>query len=203
MQKFAVTATLAILLAAGSVHAQEAGTYTMGLGLGGVSPKSNNGTLAGTLGVSVGNSVRPTFTFEYFIHRNIGIEVLAAAPFKHNVSLNGVKAAEVTQLPPTVSLQYHFENGSRITPFAGVGVNYTAVLKTREMGPIAGADLKLKNSWGWAVHAGVDVKMDDANAIRFDARYIDIKLDARLNGADIGTVKVDPVVWGVSWIHRF
>lgn len=203
MKNLAITTILAVMLAAGGATAQEAGTYTLGIGLGNVAPKSNNGTLAGTLATTVGNNIRPTLTFEYFVYRNVGIEILAAAPFKHKVSLNGMHAADVKQLPPTVSLQYHFENGSPVTPFVGLGVNYTAVLKTSEMGPIAGQNLKLKNSWGWAAHAGVDVRIDDANAIRVDARYIDIKLDAELNGADIGTVKVDPIVWGVSWIHRF
>ena len=94
MKNLALIAALSTVLAAGGAFAQDAGTYTMGLGLGSVAPKNNNGTLAGTLGVSVSDNVRPTFTFEYFVYKNVGIEVLAATPFKHSVSLNGVKAAD-------------------------------------------------------------------------------------------------------------
>ena len=44
---------------------------------------------------------------------NIGLEVLAATPFSHDIDATGSiaglgKIAEVKQLPPTVSLQYHF-----------------------------------------------------------------------------------------------
>lgn len=199
----AAAAAAALTLASGAAMAQEAGSYTLGLGLGYVVPKNNTGTLANTFESSVSSAARPTVTFEYFIYRNVGIEVLAATPFKHSATLNGVKAAEVTELPPTVSVQYHFANASRFTPFVGVGVNYTAVLDTKEVGPLAGTKLDLENSWGLAAHAGVDVKVDDTNAVRFDARYIDIGLKAKLNGADIGTVNVDPWVYGISWIHRF
>ncbi|KFI27182.1 OmpW/AlkL family protein [Paenirhodobacter enshiensis] len=203
MRNLILAAIAGLSLIPGAVAAQDAGTFTLGIGLGNVVPKDNNGTLAGVFKSSVGENVQPTFTLEYFVYRNVGIEVLAATPFKHNVRLNGAKAAEVTELPPTVSLQYHFDNGQQIVPFVGAGVNYTAVLKEKEVGPLAGTDLDLSNSWGLAAHAGVDVKVNETNAVRFDVRYIDINLDARLNGADIGTAKVDPMVWGVSWIHRF
>ena len=203
MRNLILAAIAGLSLIPGAVAAQDAGTFTLGIGLGNVVPKDNNGTLAGVFKSSVGENVQPTFTLEYFVYRNVGIEVLAATPFKHNVRLNDAKAAEVTELPPTVSLQYHFDNGQQIVPFVGAGVNYTAVLKEKEVGPLAGTDLDLSNSWGLAAHAGVDVKVNETNAVRFDVRYIDINLDARLNGADIGTAKVDPMVWGVSWIHRF
>lgn len=203
MRNLILAAIAGLSLIPGAVAAQDAGTFTLGVGLGNVVPKDNNGTLAGVFKSSVGENVQPTLTLEYFIYRNVGIEVLAATPFKHNVRLNGAKAAEVTELPPTVSMQYHFDNGQQIVPFVGAGVNYTAVLKEKEVGPLAGTDLDLSNSWGLAAHAGVDVKVNETNAVRFDVRYIDINLDAKLNGADIGTAKVDPMVWGVSWIHRF
>lgn len=203
MRNLVLAAVAGMMLVPGAVMAQEAGDFTIGIGVGSVAPKDDNGTLAGVYKTTISDNARPTFTFEYFIYRNVGIEVLAATPFKHSVRLNGMKAAEVTELPPTVSLQYHFENGSMFTPFVGVGVNYTAVLKEKEVGPLAGTDLDLDNSWGFAAHAGVDVKINDTDAIRFDARYVDIDLDAKLNNASIGTAKVDPMVWGVSWIHRF
>ncbi len=203
MMKLLAAASIGLALAASAAAAQEAGQFTIGVGIGSVAPKNNNGTLAGAFRSSVGSNVQPTVTFEYFVARNIGIEVLAATPFKHNLRLNGAKAGEVTQLPPTVSVQYHFDNGGALVPFVGVGVNYTAVLKVKESGPLAGTNLDLDNSWGLAAHLGVDYKLNETDAIRVDARYIDIDLDAKLNGASIGTAKIDPWVYGVSWVHRF
>jgi outer membrane protein len=75
--------------------------------------------------VTVGDSLRPSVMLEYFVADNLGIEVLAAWPFSHDVELNGTKAATVDHLPPTLSLQYHFNGSGAISPYLGVGLNYT------------------------------------------------------------------------------
>ncbi|AZB56827.1 OmpW family protein [Cereibacter sphaeroides] len=194
----AFAATLA-LLAAAPVAAQSAGDMTFGIGLGSVMPKSDNGTLAG-LGAEVGNDVQPTITFEYFIRDNLGIEILAATPFKHDVSLDGLgNIGSVKHLPPTVTLQYHFPTGGAFAPFVGAGVTYVTFFD--EETPLG--DLELDDSWGLSVHAGFDYWLNDRNAIRADVRWMDIDSDAKLNGASIGTAEIDPVVVGVSYIWKF
>jgi len=197
------TAAALLLLGAGCASAQQAGTFTMGLGLADVVPQNDTGTVAGR-DSSVDNSVRPSLTLEYFVYQDVGIELLAAAPFKHDVNLSGLGGvAEAKHLPPTLSVQYHFTNESRFTPFVGAGINYTAILDTKTKGALAGQDLHFDDSWGWAAHAGVDIGLGDNDAMRLDARYMDIDLDASLNGASIGTAKLDPMVYGISWIHHF
>lgn len=178
--------------------AQDAGTITLGLGFHTVDPKSDNGTLAGAA-ASVGSSTRPTVTAEYFIRQNIGIELLAALPFKHAVALNGATIGTVKQLPPVLSLQYHFANSSAVTPFVGLGVNFTTFFQEES----ALGDLKLKNSWGLAAHAGVDVKITEKGSLRLDARWADIDTDATLDGVSIGTADIDPVVYGMAFVHTF
>src|SRR5690606_41366836 len=83
----AVSAALALASLSAPAMAQSAGDWTLGVGLHSVDPKSDNGTLAGTLRADVDDDIKPTITAEYFIRDNLGIEVLAAAPFKHDIKI--------------------------------------------------------------------------------------------------------------------
>uniref|UniRef100_UPI0025D9AFC9 OmpW/AlkL family protein n=1 Tax=uncultured Paracoccus sp. TaxID=189685 RepID=UPI0025D9AFC9 len=169
-----------------------------------VNPKSDNGTLAGgTVPVSIGDNTRPSITVEYFIRDNLGVELLGALPFKHSIKSNGAEIGSVKHLPPVVSLQYHFDATPQLKPFVGVGVNFTGFYDAESKGPLAGNDLRVKNSWGLAAHLGADYWINDRAAVRADLRWIDIDADVTLNGADIGQVEVDPVVAGISYVMKF
>jgi outer membrane protein len=204
---------LAALVAAFALPAaaQSRGDWTLGLGVHNVDPKSDNGRLDATaLGLGplppteVGSSVRPTITAEYFIRDNLGLEVLASLPFQHDIDIRGVgRVGSTKHLPPTVSLQYHFANASRATPFVGVGVNYTTFFSEDTTGALAGTDLSLDDSWGLAAHAGIDFAVGARSAIRLDARWIDIDTDVKVNGTRVGTANIDPLVYGAAWVVKF
>lgn len=183
----AATATTAAVAA-------PAGTWTIGAGAAYVDPKSTPG-----LELSVDEDVRPSVTFEYFPVKNVGIELLAAHPFKHDIESDGEKVGSVKLLPPTLSLQYHFDNGGKVVPFIGAGVNYTTFFKER----LAASDLELKDNWGAAGHVGVDFKLTDRDAVRLDARYIDLKTDVKIDGANKGELDLSPWVYGVSFVKSF
>jgi outer membrane protein len=53
------------------------------------------------------------------------------------------------------------------------------------------------------VHAGVDIRLSDRWLFTADLRWIDIETDARVNGAKVGTVKIDPWVYGIALGYRF
>ena len=203
--RIALAAVLA--LAATPALAQSAGSWTVGIGAHNVAPKSDNGTLTatplGNLTMDVGSNVRPTITGEYFLKDNLGIEVLAALPFQHDISVAGVgKVGSTRHLPPTVSLQYHFGQ-RKVKPFVGVGLNYTKFFSTKSEGAIAGANLDLSDSWGLAAHLGVDFKVREKGAIRLDYRKVDIDTRVKLNGANLGTkntVNIDPSVYGIAYV---
>jgi len=129
--------------------------------------------------------------------------VLASLPFQHDIELNGVKAGSTQHLPPTVSLQYHFNGSGKVKPFIGAGVNYTIFFSQDTTGPLAGADLDLDNSWGLAAHAGLDFAVGDKKWLRVDARWIDIDTDVKVNGASVGTVNIDPMVYGAAFVWQF
>lgn len=193
-----------------SAFAVPAGTWTVGAGAHYVDPKSDNGTLLnGALAVDVDSDIRPTITGEYFFADNIGVELLGAIPFHHDITLTDATGATIdarTQhLPPTLSLQYHFDGYNmpmNVKPFVGVGVNYTTFFKERIYDG-AGSDLNIKDSVGVAGHVGVDFPYSPTEAFRIDARYMDIKPDVELDGADIGSVDISPWVYGVAFVKSF
>ncbi|MFD0727458.1 OmpW/AlkL family protein [Lysobacter brunescens] len=201
-------APLALAIALGGLaapaFAQQAGEWTISVGAHQVNPKSDNGKLAGgTVPIEVDSNVRPTITAEYFVRDNLGIEVLAAWPFEHDINVPGAgRVGSTKHLPPTVSLQYHFGQGT-VKPFIGAGVNYTRFFSTETTGILAGTDLELDDSFGLAAHVGVDFEVGEKGSIRVDARWIDIDTDAKLNGVDIGTVEIDPLVYGVAYVIKF
>ena len=173
-------------------------------------PKSDNGTLTatplGNLKMDIGSNARPTITGEYFLKDNLGVEILAALPFQHDINVVGVgKVGSTKHLPPTVSLQYHFGQG-KVRPFVGLGLNYTTFFSTKTEGAIDGTNLDLSNSWGLAGHIGVDFQVSEKGAIRIDYRKIDIDTDVKLNGAKLGTkntVNIDPSVYGIAYVMHF
>ncbi|HZX78877.1 OmpW/AlkL family protein [Lysobacter sp.] len=207
MQKTLITSALALALGAAAMpaFAQSAGDWTLGVGVHAVDPKSDNGSLVdGALKVDVDTDVKPTLTFEYFVRDNLGIEVIAAWPFEHDISIDGLGTVGSTkQLPPTVSLQYHFNSKGKVSPFIGAGVNYTAFFSEDTRGALEGSKLKLDDSWGLAAHAGIDFAVGERSAIRVDARWIDIDTDVKLDGTDIGTVNIDPIVYGAAYVMKF
>ena len=207
LQSLVLAAATALTMT--TAFAVPAGTWSVAAGAHYVDPKSDNGTLNNGLSVDVDGDVRPTISGEYFIANNVGVELLAAIPFHHDITLTDNAGNEVdakTQhLPPTLSLQYHFDGYDmpmNIKPFVGVGVNYTTFFKERVyLGN--GNDLELDDSVGVAGHIGVDIPFADTEAFRIDARYIDIKTDASLNGADLGEVDISPWVYGVAFVKQF
>lgn len=192
------------LLAAPALHAEESGRWQVRIGAHQVDPTSGNGTLAGgTLRSDLDGDFKPTISLEYYLTPHLGIDVLAAAPFRHELRLNGAKAAEVRHLPPTVSLNWHFLPDGKVSPFVGVGLNYTRFFSIDEYGPLEGTRLSLGDSFGLAAHVGVDIAINKRWAITLDARWMDIDTDVKVDGVRVGTVSIDPFAFGVAAAYRF
>ena len=213
MTRYMISGSLAALLATLAVPAlaQSAGDWSLGAGLAYILPQDENGTIQGTTtDIVVGDATGLTLTGEYFFYQNVGVELLLAWPFTHDISLDlpagDTKVADTQQLPPVLSLQYHF-NGTAgagsVSPFLGVGVNYTTFFNTDTTGMLAGTDLDLGDSWGAAFHAGVDYKASEKDIVRVDVRYIDIETEAELDGQKLDDVAINPWVFGMSYVRMF
>lgn len=191
----------ALALAAGMAHADD---WFVRAGPAHVAPKSDNGSLAGgALGVDIDSDTQLGLILGYHFTPNVAVELLAATPFSHTVSLNGARALDFKHLPPTASLQYHFAPGARVNPFLGAGVNFTWTYGEDETGPVAGTEVKLGNSWGLAAQAGLVFKVDERWDVVAEARWIDIDADVKLDGAKIGSANVDPMTYGLYVGYRF
>ena len=192
----------AALLGAATVNtatAMEQGDWLIRLGVSNVDPKSNNHEL-----VSVDSATSATITFSYMMTANWAVEVLAAYPFEHDIYVvGGPEVGSTKHLPPTVSLQYHFLPDSTFQPYIGAGVNYTTFFSEKLYGPLEGSQLSLDDSWGLAAEIGADFMLGEAWFLNVSARFIDINTDAKVDGADIGEVNIDPWVYGAHVGFRF
>ena len=192
-------AVAALTALPGLVAAEVANPWQVRAGVSYIVPKSDNGTLAGA-SADVSKQTGPSFNVTYFLTPNIAADLLLATPFRHDVSLNGARVGDVEHLPPVLSLQYHFAPQAKIRPYVGAGVNYTFFMHERAPGL---GDLRLKDSVGLAAQAGVDYAIDQHFSVGMDVRYIDIDAKAKLNGANIGTAHIDPMVYSMTMAYRF
>jgi outer membrane protein len=187
------------LAAIPAVQAQDTGDWIWRVGVHNVRPKSDNHDV-----VNVDTGASLTFNATYLFAPNWGVEVLAAMPFAHDINLNGGgKVAETKHLPPTLSLQYHFNPNGTWRPYAGAGLNYTVFFDEKTVGALAGSKLELDPSWGMAAQLGLDVELGSDWFANVDARWFDIDSDAKLNGTDLGTVEIDPYAFGLAIGRRF
>ena len=191
---------VATFLLCPAIQAQEYDKWNLRVGVGSVDPKSDNGDVA-----SVDSGTTLVFNGVYMFNSNVGLEVLASLPFSHDVKLaaDGTKVGETKHLPPTVSLQYYFRSDSALTPYVGAGVNYTLFFDEKTSGPLAGADLELDPSFGFAAQAGIDYDISESMFLNLDLRWIDISTDAKLDGAPLDTVEIDPLVYSLTVGWRF
>ncbi len=82
-------------------------------------------------------------------------------------------------------------------------MNFTKFFEEETTGILEGSKLELDSSWGVAGHVGVDFAVSERSSIRVDARWIDIESDVKVDGVELGTAKLDPMVYGAAWVVRF
>jgi len=197
-----IAAVAVVALSSGIANtavAFEPGDWLFRVGASNVDPRSNNSDI-----VSVDSATSLTFNFSYMMTDVWAVEVLAAYPFKHDISLvGGPKVGSTKHLPPTVSLQYHFRPTAKLQPYLGFGINYTNFFSEKTTGPLEGTKLSLDDSWGLAGQIGFDVMMNDKWFLNLDARYIGIEPKAKLDGVSLGKVEIDPWIYGAHVGFRF
>jgi outer membrane protein len=222
--------TLAVAVGGAAVaQAYEAGDFIVRVGAATVQPNDDSSALnlVGTgglpaSGASVENSTRIGLNAVYMVSDNIGVELLAANPFKHGLKAHlgdafggaTVSAGSTKHLPPTLSAQYYFGNSeSTIRPYVGVGLNYTVFFSEKVSPQLYGglgassAQLSLDDSWGLAFRAGVDYRLGNNWSVGAGMWWIDIDTEAEFkfsNGAVVTTdVEIDPMVYMLSVGYTF
>ncbi|MBX8495123.1 OmpW family protein [Pseudomonas cichorii] len=217
--------TLAIA-APTAAQAYEAGDFIVRAGAAHVDPQEESGELkfdgnkvSGTK-ASLNGDTQLGLTFAYMLTNHIGIELLAATPFNHTVSVSGLgpgldgKLADVKHLPPTLSLQYYpMAPSSKFQPYAGIGINYTTFFDndlTSNRKDQGFSNLKLKDSVGLAGQLGMDYLITDNVLLNASVWYVDIDTEATVDGpAGLGfnktkvSVDIDPWVYMVGVGYKF
>jgi outer membrane protein len=197
---------ITVMTLASAVAAQaEPGDLLLRIGATTIEPKSNNGNLKGTqIGLDVESATSLTFDITYMFNEHIGIELLAAWPFEHDIDLDGAgNIGETKHLPPTLSLQYHWTRWGKFQPYVGAGINVTYFFDEDTKGALEGSDLDLDTSVGFAGQLGVDYQLSDKWFLNANVRYMNIETDADLDGTKVAEVKIDPWLYGINVGYRF
>ena len=224
IRKTLTASLLALAVAAPFAQAFEAGDIIVRAGAVTVDPHEDSSNISTAVTGPIGGTkagldsdTQLGLNFAYMVTNNIGIELLAATPFTHNVSVKGLGApldgnfGEVSHLPPTLSVVYYpLASQSTVQPYVGLGVNYTWFFDDSLSSQAKGNGfngLDLDDSVGLAGQVGVDFMLTDNIMLNGQLRYIDIDTEATSNHTALGKVKVDvdvdPWVYMVGLGYKF
>ncbi|MBI3311754.1 MAG: outer membrane protein OmpW [Serratia liquefaciens] len=206
---------LAAMMAPMLASAHQAGDFLFRAGSATVRPNTGSDDVLGQGSFSANNNTQLGLTFGYMVTDNIGVELLAATPFRHKVGLNGKAVngdiATVHDLPPSLMAQYYFgDKQDKLRPYLGLGVNYTTFFdeKFNDNGKDAGlSNLSLKDSWGVAAQAGLDYNLDEHWMLNMSVWWMNIETKTRFDDAagnhhSIDT-RLDPWVFMFGAGYRF
>ena len=155
--------------------------------------------------VSISNSVIPELDISYFFTRNIAAELILGVT-RHTVdgagTLAGTKIGSTWILPPTLTLQYHFDGFGAFKPYVGAGVNYSVFFGEKERGPFN--SFRLTSNVAPAVQFGFDYMIDQHWGFNVDVKKLFLDTKVKLNaGAVRGRVDIDPWIVGAGVTYKF
>lgn len=213
MKKLSALILAAATLAPSISFAHQAGDFLFRAGTATVRPNTGSDTVLGGH-FNTNNNTQLGLTFGYMITDNIGVELLAATPFEHKVSLTGVgEIAKVKHLPPTLMAQYYFGSAEdKLRPYLGAGLNFTTFFDEKFNNHAAVEDnglnsLDLKNSWGFAAQAGLDYNLDKNWMLNASVWWMNIETDVKFKDNADNNYKVDtrldPFVFMFGVGYRF
>ncbi len=226
-QLFAASFSVALVTFSSATFAYQAGDWIARGGAAVVDPDESSsvvrldGAGVADTGLGVTTDTQLGLTLTYMVSDHLAVELLAATPFEHDVTLQGgglnavaptgTTIASVEHLPPTLSLQYFFMDAtSRWQPYAGIGVNYWMVLDEDLSGAaesaLAATNLDVDDSVGLALQVGMDFMIDDHWLVNAAVWQIDIDTDASFDSAAgkvSADIDIDPWVYMLSVGYRF
>ena len=172
-----------------------------------------------TMTLTNGDDTQLGLNFVYFFDKNWAIELLAATPFEHDITIqdknsvlgvDGANLGQIKHLPPTLSALYYFDTNSAFKPYAGIGLNYTVFFDEGfSTGPesLGLSNLALDDSFGLSVQIGADYQLDEKWSLNASIRYIDINTEATFDvaGNSIGkaNIDIDPMVYSLMLGYKF
>ena len=202
----AVALSATALAGTSQALAYEAGDTIIRGGLATIAPGgSYSSVAAGAFDLRADRDTQAGVSLSYMVTESMSVDLLASTPFEHDIEASqagGSAIGSTKHLPPTVTISWFPLAGTDLgfKPYVGAGFNYTTFWD-EELD--SGADLSLDDSFGLAAQVGVDVPLDRQWSVGASAYYADIDTDAELNGADIGTVEIDPMIYRAHVVYKF
>lgn len=152
----------------------------------------------------VGNDIKPTLGFTYFLTDKVAVEAILGTT-EHNIRAQGpgtdVLVHKTWVLPPVVTLQYHPLPASQVSPYFGAGLNYMLFYSEKNKN---GFTVKVDDGVGYALQAGVNVKMKNRWLLNADVKKVYFSTDAKINGGALkAKVDLDPVVASIGLSRQF
>ncbi|MGP6380485.1 outer membrane protein OmpW [Yersinia bercovieri] len=211
MKKITLALLAVAALAPTAASAHQAGDYIFRAGTATVRPNTGSDDVLGYGSFKADNNTQLGLTFSYLITDNIGVELLAATPFRHKIGLGPIgDIAEVKQLPPTLMAQYYFrDKQDKLRPYLGIGLNYTTFFdeKFNSTGTAAGlTDLSVKDSWGIAGQAGMDYMVSENWMLNMSVWWMNIESDVKFKAGGVEqsiSTRLDPWVFMFGAGYRF
>lgn len=190
----------------------------------GVGVVPNESSTIKTIGgqASVSDVFIPELDFTYYFTKNIAAELILGTS-KHDVNTvasdisavggptsANVDLGSVRLLPPTLTVQYHFNqaNDNVFKPYLGGGVNYTIFYDVKPGGVVKGVEYK--NALGYAAQVGFDLMITDKFFINADVKKLFLKTDVTVDASNLATdlsipakVNLDPLLLGFGVGMKF
>lgn len=196
---FALAAMASVcVLASGVAQAQDFAAGSVLVRARAVHMDSANKDSTG-LGLAINNKTLPEVDFSYFFSKHIAAELILTVPQKHTLTSNGTAIGSLRHLPPTLTVQYHFD-APGFKPYVGAGLNYTRFSSVNILG--GAADVK-RNSFGPALQVGADIPLTNTLYLNVDVKKVLIRTDVSAGGVKLGKFKADPLLVGVGLGWRF
>ena len=156
----------------------------------------------------VNDATTVVFTYEYEIKPDVGIELVLGVPPKITATATGSVAflgevLSARNVAPTVLVNYHFgKAGDTWRPYLGMGINYTKFTNTSTP---YGWNVKLTDSVGLAVQAGIDYAYDKQWGGYASIARVDVKSKLVATGATVlqSTIDFRPWTYSVGLSYRF
>jgi outer membrane protein len=161
--------------------------------------------------LEVDSNTIPELDISYYFTKNIAAELILALGTKHDVNTSSAgpalfskKLGDVNLLPPTLTLQWHFNPDQTFDPYVGAGLSYIRAMENGLTAHTALGDQPIRidrNNWGTALQAGIDINLQDRWLLNFDVKKIFFDTDVKLNVNNTGWNKIDKLdidPWVVS-----
>lgn len=146
----------------------------------------------------------PEFDITYFLPHHFALELIAAVT-QHNVNVRtaggaNVDLGDITLLPPTLTLQYHFQPIATIDAYLGAGINYTFFFNQKSP---SGTPVRYDNTFGEAIQAGFDYDLGNNWVANLDVKHIFLNTKVYAFHAVTADVDIDPTIVGAGIGYRF